>query len=1472
MNLLIIHKDVPDISFIINNILPETLNIIVDLENDNLKTIIKNIQKLCEDNNINNIINVGIVRHNINPIFIQELSTQNIEKVDPELNSWIKFSSFLFRLKKLGCKNIDLVSCNCYTDDWKYIINYYKQKYGINIRSSVNITGSGGDWILESDNIDLVGLYFHSNIINYKYSLESVSAPYDIFLIKNYSINRKQYDLLYGYGNNSYGKFGTGNSYENFTKYTLLNGTSVLYPSLTNPIRQFSNSYMNTLFQCKNNFMLSGNKIEYVNEEYTIWQNYYESDYPFITQTHKRKGGSIMTNTKIFSQIQILENIKYFEVGISSKPELITYANTFEDMDFAAAALAKKYGFKWVIKKKYEEWNDWFEELPLVGSISYADRMLIDIGKVLNSTEFLIISIVLQVVLFVLTTGVGTILNTLKSVLTQISQLLKTALQNAYKLICQYLTSSFKYLLSTVTRNYADDIALNIVDDIAISSSGTVLTQISNSIDDGIVYFIDEVEKYVIKTLTDSFSKYTFIDAIKTSMTSVSTFKFVVLPTVLLGIDKGSQTVKRGLINSVEEDFPSYISYPTKPFHRDIPIKPKNTYTQTPINDGYFIVYLDETGQIWGVGDNTHGQIGPKIFNMQKNYGPGMPNTYTSIPDPKKIQLFSFIIASLLLSTAFLGPFGIFVAVILIVPFTIALGNLLRSGGTAYLRILGGGSYPFVYKLTQNTPMKHVSCGDGYIIALDINGKLYGSGRNLFYQMPGRKEYYSFFGLTLLPDIELFKEVNIKIKHVVCGPRHVAIMVDMPGNDIYIMGDSTYGQACFIDDDRYITTYNHLLNKNYIKQDTIEEDIILDNKTKNNLAIYDYLINKQDSRAFGVKATIVGDTPIRLFIPNNESVLQVCCGLKCTVVLTELRNVYVYGFGFDRPRKVHLDGGVSLTILNTYISRDIQSDLDNASIETANSLNSMISNPSEINIKNNLENIKKIKDNTFTTINYSSTTNNISYNYFDISTNSTVVINATKNIKGNWIVTLTPHLNHISVSINETVSNISNDINKPKFVKIIDDTIILYCCNNNDTLDNVVHVNATLKNITANQIQISSEINTNGGRIIAGTYYFGHNLKYMMGLDYKFNDLNTYYSKELKNLLNSTEFSTIRDYFNFGIDINAIIKLNKFKLEDFINEGFTFKQLFEIIYTYDNSEFNVDKIIDASWAISDYLEAGLTFTDLWTNISFKNLKNKFTIYDYIKEGIPIKELLSQCSWLTVKDFYENNRTPIELYQAGFNVIELLNGGFSIFDMHTAKIPIYEIPKTLGYGLQELVIAGYSLMDIFDASYCTVSELKSNNVNIDELYTFSLEDIRAAGYTLNEIFNSSNSIYYGSSIQDFLNAGYLLSDLKNAGVRINNLMYYLDTLKIISLKDIHDAGYSANELKPFNYSISKLKKAGYTASEMREANYSVRELKIPEGYNDIELLEGGYSPLEIGYKQTTLNAIRFNDKIIPYKLI
>jgi uncharacterized protein YjbI with pentapeptide repeats len=109
----------------------------------------------------------------------------NVETCDPDLKSWSFFIDFIRTLyTTYHTTVIDLMACALYSNpNWKYVIDNIGSKIlcdntndavKITIRASNDNTGAaslGGNWIMETADIDLTTVYFTSEIHKWKYIL-----------------------------------------------------------------------------------------------------------------------------------------------------------------------------------------------------------------------------------------------------------------------------------------------------------------------------------------------------------------------------------------------------------------------------------------------------------------------------------------------------------------------------------------------------------------------------------------------------------------------------------------------------------------------------------------------------------------------------------------------------------------------------------------------------------------------------------------------------------------------------------------------------------------------------------------------------------------------------------------------------------------------------------------------------------------------------------------------------------------------------------------------------------------------------------------------------------------------------------------------------------------------------------------------------------------------------------------------------
>ena len=103
---------------------------------------------------------------------------KDVIETDPNLQSWSSFVTFIQNLKTIyGITTLDLVACALYANpNWRYIIDTISSQQNIIIRASNDNTGTslgGGDWVLETNDINLTNVYFTPEIYNWKYILDT---------------------------------------------------------------------------------------------------------------------------------------------------------------------------------------------------------------------------------------------------------------------------------------------------------------------------------------------------------------------------------------------------------------------------------------------------------------------------------------------------------------------------------------------------------------------------------------------------------------------------------------------------------------------------------------------------------------------------------------------------------------------------------------------------------------------------------------------------------------------------------------------------------------------------------------------------------------------------------------------------------------------------------------------------------------------------------------------------------------------------------------------------------------------------------------------------------------------------------------------------------------------------------------------------------------------------------------------------
>lgn len=168
---------------------------------------------------------IGIIQHSTkNNISLMNLYKEAIIDYGDDVSRvFNKISGWLLLLKeKVGVERFDFFACSIYSNDnVRKLINDLETVTGIDLRASSNDTGNpeeGGDWVMESDGVDVCSKYFTDKIKNFTELLGfHENGPTFNSNVINFDVNgnliTEYTDGLGNYINNLYDSSGNGNNY-----------------------------------------------------------------------------------------------------------------------------------------------------------------------------------------------------------------------------------------------------------------------------------------------------------------------------------------------------------------------------------------------------------------------------------------------------------------------------------------------------------------------------------------------------------------------------------------------------------------------------------------------------------------------------------------------------------------------------------------------------------------------------------------------------------------------------------------------------------------------------------------------------------------------------------------------------------------------------------------------------------------------------------------------------------------------------------------------------------------------------------------------------------------------------------------------------------------------------------------------------------------------------------------------------------
>lgn len=205
-NLVLIDSRVGESETIIAALLPNTRHVLFDYKTDTIPVLKDRISEAVASYG-GGISCIAVLQHYFEfpewsiVAHAADGRVYDIEKMDPALESWAEFKSFVQYLHATyGTAHIDLLGCSIYSNpNWKYIIdtlNTDPALQGVVFAASTNPTGSSGqsgDWFLESDNRELRGVYFDDSIADYTGVL-GYAFTWNVFVDFNNLCNSKDPD------------------------------------------------------------------------------------------------------------------------------------------------------------------------------------------------------------------------------------------------------------------------------------------------------------------------------------------------------------------------------------------------------------------------------------------------------------------------------------------------------------------------------------------------------------------------------------------------------------------------------------------------------------------------------------------------------------------------------------------------------------------------------------------------------------------------------------------------------------------------------------------------------------------------------------------------------------------------------------------------------------------------------------------------------------------------------------------------------------------------------------------------------------------------------------------------------------------------------------------------------------------------------------------------------------------------------
>ncbi|MCP4441022.1 MAG: DUF4347 domain-containing protein [Aureispira sp.] len=161
--LVVISSNLPSEQLLANAVQPNCGLIVYDYENTTPDSLLNQIQSTLNNSSVDSI---AFIDHGEPGEFCLTKNTDVSQEALDKAETGV--ADFFSGVSQLVAEDgrVDLLACNLYASpDGKKLVKNLEALTNTNFAASDNLTGKNGDWNLESDDVDLMAIYFEPKLL-----------------------------------------------------------------------------------------------------------------------------------------------------------------------------------------------------------------------------------------------------------------------------------------------------------------------------------------------------------------------------------------------------------------------------------------------------------------------------------------------------------------------------------------------------------------------------------------------------------------------------------------------------------------------------------------------------------------------------------------------------------------------------------------------------------------------------------------------------------------------------------------------------------------------------------------------------------------------------------------------------------------------------------------------------------------------------------------------------------------------------------------------------------------------------------------------------------------------------------------------------------------------------------------------------------------------------------------------------------